>query len=82
MTRLIIIIFSLVLFSCKYEKKVAEPEIVASSPKLKIPVLNKDSAYSYVAKQVSFGPRVPGTAAHKLCGEMCIRDRGKFVLFS
>ena len=78
MTRLIIIICSLVLFSCKYDKKVAEPEIVASSPKLKIPVLNKDSAYAYVAKQVSFGPRVPGTAAHKLCGEWIIEKANSF----
>lgn len=28
-----------------------------------------DSAYSYVEKQVAFGPRVPGTAAHRLCGD-------------
>ena len=28
-----------------------------------------DSAYSYVARQVSFGPRVPNTEAHRLCGE-------------
>lgn len=28
-----------------------------------------DSAYSYVAKQVAFGPRVPNTEAHRLCGD-------------
>lgn len=28
-----------------------------------------DSAYSYVAQQVSFGPRVPGTDAHRKCGD-------------
>lgn len=28
-----------------------------------------DSAYSYVARQVEFGPRVPNTEAHRLCGE-------------
>lgn len=32
------------------------------------PDFNTDSAYSYVEKQVDFGPRVPGTAAHKACG--------------
>ena len=26
-----------------------------------------DSAYSYVARQVAFGPRVPGTASHDSC---------------
>jgi hypothetical protein len=28
-----------------------------------------DSAYNYVARQVSFGPRVPGTDAHRACAE-------------
>lgn len=28
-----------------------------------------DSAYSYVARQVAFGPRVPSTAAHTACGD-------------
>ncbi|MFM9943975.1 MAG: M28 family peptidase [Bacteroidia bacterium] len=30
---------------------------------------NADSAYMYIAKQVSFGPRVPNTEPHKKCGE-------------
>src|SRR5690606_32971180 len=30
-----------------------------------VPLFNGDSAYAYVAKQVSFGPRVPGTAEHR-----------------
>jgi len=28
-----------------------------------------DSAYSHIATQLSFGPRVPGTAPHRACGE-------------
>ena len=32
-----------------------------------IPEFNADSAYSYVEKQVAFGPRVPNTAAHEAC---------------
>jgi len=31
------------------------------------PVFNADSAYVYVKKQVSFGPRVPNTEAHRKC---------------
>ena len=34
-----------------------------------VPVFNADSAYTYVDKQVSFGPRVPNTAAHKACAD-------------
>jgi len=35
--------------------------------KVTVPDFGADSAYSYVAKQVSFGPRVPGTKAHAEC---------------
>lgn len=31
-----------------------------------------DSAYSYVARQVGFGPRVPGTEAHRKCGDWLV----------
>lgn len=32
-----------------------------------VPVFMADSAYSYIAAQCAFGPRVPNTAAHKAC---------------
>lgn len=35
--------------------------------KVVIPVFNADSAFNFIAKQVSFGPRVPGTKAHGEC---------------
>lgn len=31
-----------------------------------------DSAYSYVARQVEFGPRVPGSEAHAECGDWLV----------
>ncbi len=31
----------------------------------KVPAFNKDSAYAFVAGQLEFGPRVPGTEAHE-----------------
>jgi len=40
-----------------------------NKPKVEIPAFNKDSAYSYVVKQLAFGPRVPGTSAHEKCAE-------------
>lgn len=33
------------------------------------PAFSADSAYSYAARQVAFGPRVPGSDAHRKCGE-------------
>ncbi|MGY6562526.1 MAG: M28 family peptidase [Luteibaculaceae bacterium] len=37
--------------------------------KVILPIFNEDSAYAFVQKQVDFGPRVPGTKAHKACAE-------------
>ena len=41
------------------------------SKKIEIPPLkfNEDSAYYFIEKQVSFGPRVPNTSGHKKCAE-------------
>jgi len=36
---------------------------------VKPPVFNVDSAYSYLAKQVAFGPRIPNTPAQKKCAD-------------
>lgn len=63
------------LLSCGAGKKTASPqeaqqdggnEYLADS---KTTVFCPDSAYDYVKKQVEFGPRVPGTEAHRLCGD-------------
>lgn len=35
-----------------------------------LPVFSADSAYAFVAEQVGFGPRVPGSAAHGKCAAM------------
>lgn len=36
------------------------------------PVFAADSAYAFVRKQVDFGPRVPGSAAHRSCGDWLV----------
>ena len=36
------------------------------------PPFNADSAYAFVKKQVDFGPRVPGTPAHKACADWLV----------
>lgn len=46
-----------------------EPVLPALPP---APLFNGDSAYAFVAKQVSFGPRVPGTDAHRACGDWLV----------
>jgi glutaminyl-peptide cyclotransferase len=38
------------------------------------PPFDMDSAFAFVKKQVDFGPRVPGTAAHKACGNWIVQQ--------
>jgi len=43
-----------------------------------VPSFNADSAYGYVATQVAFGPRVPGTPAQQACAKW-MHGKLKFV---
>lgn len=43
-----------------------------------VPTFNRDSAYYFVKKQVDFGPRVPGTPAHKKCAEWLAAEFRRF----
>ena len=45
---------------------------------IQTPVFNADSAYSYVARQVAFGPRVPNTTPHDLCAEYLSGEMKRF----
>jgi hypothetical protein len=42
------------------------------------PAFNGDSAYAYVAAQVAFGPRVPGTKAHDGCAKWMVEKLKTF----
>jgi len=46
----------------------------------KSPAFNEDSCFSFLQKQVSFGPRVPGTEAHKKCGDYLSGQLKKYGL--
>ena len=67
---LIIIVAALLLASCG-EKQPKEIPTTVEKPKktVVVPNFNADSAYQFVAKQTSFGPRVPETPAHAACAE-------------
>lgn len=73
--RKIFIIFLLMLpiLSCGRSNAAASGaagESAAQSDSLQAATpFDADSAYSYVARQVAFGPRVPNTEAHRLCGD-------------
>ena len=44
----------------------------------KAPTFETDSAYTYVANQVAFGPRVPNSKAHKQCGDYLAAELTRF----
>lgn len=62
-------LYIIILASCSNSKK--EDKVVETPPvpPVNVPAFNADSAYIYTQQQVDFGPRVPGTAAHKKCGD-------------
>ena len=56
----------------------SKPEIKRSpkqTPKhIDAPPFVADSAYSFIAKQVEFGPRVPNSESHIACGDWIVRE--------
>lgn len=52
-----VLMVSVASYSCKSEPTSIPPA------KLEVPIFNGDSAYFFIEKQLSFGPRVPGTEA-------------------
>ncbi|MCS6990474.1 MAG: M28 family peptidase [Chitinophagales bacterium] len=58
--------------SCRQNRDEPAPATGTSQAKQQIPQVaapdfNADSAYAFIARQVAFGPRIPGTAAHESC---------------
>jgi glutaminyl-peptide cyclotransferase len=45
---------------------------------VQVPLFNGDSAYSYVKKQVDFGPRIPNTNAHRATSQYLIKKLKDF----
>ena len=64
------------LSSCGQSHRATQKQSEAQSSQNKTaqvtPDFNADSAYAYTAKQVSFGPRVPGTKAHDACEDWIV----------
>ncbi len=74
---LILLITLFFITACGPDKPTEEHAVVPQKeeqPKqvINVPKLNADSAYAFVAKQVSFGPRIPGTKQHAQCAEWLV----------
>lgn len=80
-TKIVVLIGVLYFFACTsnnhktnvtIEKNTPENKNTATKepkPFISVPDFNEDSAYSFVKKQVDFGPRVPNTPEHKKCAK-------------
>lgn len=67
---LLILCISIVVFSCKNDNKGNTPSNdTVVIPKVERPDFSADKAYEFIEQQVAFGPRVPGTEAHKKCAD-------------
>ncbi len=67
---LLLILF--MLAACQNDKKQEDNSSDLIKKEIYIPSFNVDSAYYFVGKQVSFGPRVPNTKAHVETGDYII----------
>ncbi|MDN5215745.1 M28 family peptidase [Fulvivirgaceae bacterium BMA12] len=63
-----------ILAACDSEKKAEDklPLEANKKPEIAIPEFNADSAYHFIEKQVSFGPRVPNGVGHRECGDYLV----------
>jgi Zn-dependent M28 family amino/carboxypeptidase len=65
--RTLLIISTLLIIGCSSEPQQKTKAILKTKVKIEVPTFNADSAYSFVAKQVSFGPRVISSKGWKNC---------------
>ena len=65
---IVLLIFLGTFIACQSDKSASTRK---KSKKIEIPPLkfNEDSAYYFIEKQVSFGPRVPNTPEHNKCAD-------------
>ncbi len=62
---------ALLTFGCKNDAP-QNKETVADLQPVAVPKFERDSAFAFVEKQVSFGPRVPNSEAHQRCKDWLV----------
>lgn len=78
---LLLLLCGLLFMVACTDPEVEKTEITVSKPVLPVipaPIFNSDSAYTYTAAQVAFGPRVPNTIAHDSCASYIKRQMLSF----
>ncbi len=67
----LLLLFLLFETGCKSEPKPTAPP-PAPETVVKVPKFDRDSAFSFVEKQVAFGPRLPNTSSHVQCKDWMV----------
>ena len=68
-----------VLFgACKSDKKKEPVTTIEPATPVALLPFDADSAYSFVAAQTAFGPRVPNSEAHKACADYLIQKMSEY----
>lgn len=71
--------FLFLLFSCNTGTKTVEGDKITKGKKsITVPSFSSDSAYYFIEKQLAFGPRVPNTPGHQLCGDYLVKKLESF----
>jgi glutaminyl-peptide cyclotransferase len=68
----LILVLSLIVSCTSKKENINSDEEMGKQKAISVPVFNADSAYFFIEKQVSYGPRVPNTDAHNNAGDYII----------
>lgn len=72
-----LLIIGFLLSSCNQKEKTSDTHTVLQT--VEVPSFNSDSAFSFVEKQVSFGPRIPNTPQHDSCAAWLIQKLNTYT---
>ena len=75
----LLIFLGFFIFGCN-EKPKTKKQKKSSFTLVQMPVVNADSVYGFVQKQVDFGPRVPNSIAHEKCADWMVSNFKRFGL--
>lgn len=82
-SRVIIIVIAFIIAGCSEDKQGdKKPASQEQKPMVTPPTFNADSSYNALKVQVEMGPRVPGSNAHRACGDWLMQtlaSRGALV---
>ena len=74
-----------ILWSCGGETETNKNVVIDKvevKPVVQAAVFNPDSAYTFIEKQVSFGPRIPNTSAHVRCSDYLVQRFKKYSFYA